>query len=77
MAVVSLATAFDPLFHDLLSPAVSAKSQKTRATRMIKELRALGYRVEAARWAREAGARAMGARGGSPRDEREKREPAR
>ena len=28
-------------------PAVSAKSQRTRAARMIKELKKLGYRVEA------------------------------
>lgn len=28
------------------SPAVSAKSRRTRATRMIRELKKLGYRVE-------------------------------
>ena len=39
----------DGVRYEERGPAVSAKSQKTRATRMIKELRALGYRVEAAR----------------------------
>ena len=34
------------VFYEERGPAVSAKSKRTRTTRMIKELQKLGYRVE-------------------------------